>query len=207
MLRLGVILGTTRPGRRGPLVAPWVVDVGREHQLVRAGTAEIEFLDLAEFGLPLLEEPFPAKFGRYQQDSTRRWAARIDALDGFVFVTPEYNHSIPAALKNAVDHLYAEWGDKAAGIVSYGVNGGIRGAEHLRHVLAELKVAAVRSQPALSVFDDFVITDPLAAGEFRPRDNQREAVASMFDEVVTWAQALRPVRTAAVATAGTSVSA
>lgn len=201
MLRIGIILGSTRPGRRGALVAPWVADVARDHPLVRHGDGQIELIDLADTGLTMLEEPAPAMFGVYEHEHTRRWSQLIDGFDAFVFVTAEHNHSIPAPLKNAVDHLFAEWNDKAAGIVSYGVNGGIRAAEHLRQVLAEVKVATVRAQPSLSVFEDFVIEDPLAAGEFAPRELQRAVVDQMLDELVTWAQALRTVRQNAAASA------
>lgn len=194
MLRIGIIIGSTRPGRRGALVAPWVAAVAAQHPLVRGGSAQIELVDLAETGLTLLEEPAPAMFGGYQHEHTRRWSRQIDDLDAFVFITPEYNHSIPAALKNAVDHLFVEWNDKAAGIVSYGVNGGIRAAEHLRQVLAEVKVATVRTQPSLSVFEDFVIEDPLAPGEFAPRGLQRPVVEQMLDDLAAWAPALQSVR-------------
>lgn len=197
MLRIGIILGTTRPGRRGVLVAPWVTDIARSHPMLRDGGGQVELIDLADTGLTLLEEPAPAMFGVYQHQHTRRWSERINKLDAFVFVTAEYNHSIPAPLKNAVDHLFAEWNDKAAGILSYGVNGGVRAAEHLRQVLAEVKVATVRAQPALSLFEDFVIEDPLATGGFAPRDRQRAAVEQMLDELVAWAAALRTVRQAA----------
>jgi NAD(P)H-dependent FMN reductase len=199
MLRIGIILGTTRPGRRGALVAPWVTDIAREHPMVRRGDGRVEVIDLADTGLTLLEEPAPAMFGLYEHEHTRRWSEEIDELDAFVFVTAEYNHSIPASLKNAVDHLFSEWNDKAAGIVSYGVNGGVRAAEHLRQVLAEVKVATVRTQPSLSVFEDFVIEDPLSPGEFAPRDLNRAVVGQMLDELVAWATALRTVRQAAEA--------
>lgn len=191
MLRIGIILGTTRPGRRGASVSPWVADIAREHPSVRRGGGQVELIDLAEVDLTLLEEPAPAMFGSYQHEHTRRWSRVVDDLDAFVFVTAEYNHSIPATLKNAIDHLFAEWNDKAAGIVSYGVNGGIRAAEHLLQVLAEVKVATVRAQPALSVFEDFMIEDPLATGEFAPREIQRAVVDQMLDELVAWATALR----------------
>lgn len=98
-----------------------------------------------------------------------------------------------------MDHLFEEWNNKAAGIISYGVNGGTLAAEHLRQVLAEVKVATVRTQPALSVFEDFVIDDPAATGEFTPRERQRDAVERMLDELVAWAAALRNVRTSAAA--------
>lgn len=111
-----------------------------------------------------------------------------------MFVTAEYNHSIPSPLKNAIDHLFSEWDDKAAGIVSYGVNGGVRAAEHLRNVLAELKVATVRTQPAMSLLDEFVIDDPLSPGRFAPRALQRPVVEAMLDELFAWSLALRSVR-------------
>jgi NAD(P)H-dependent FMN reductase len=194
MLRIGIILGSTRPNRRGALVAPWVAEIARQHSLARDVGAQVELIDLADSGLTLLEEPAPAMFGTYQHEHTRRWSRQIDNLDAFVFVTAEYNHSIPAALKNSVDHLFSEWNDKAAGIVSYGVNGGTRAAEHLRQVLAEVKVATVRTQPALSVFEDFVIEDPLAPGQFDPRDMQRAVVEEMLDELGSWASAMQSVR-------------
>lgn len=197
MLRIGIILGTTRPGRRGGLIAPWLTEIARDHPAVRRAGAHVEVIDLAETGLTLLEEPAPAMFGTYEHDHTRRWSAQVDELDAFVFVTAEYNHSIPASLKNAVDHLFTEWNDKAAGIVSYGVRGGTAAAEHLRQVLAEVKVATVRNQPGLSLFEDFVIEDPLTRGEFSPRDLHRAAVDQMFDELVAWATALRTLRDAA----------
>ena len=202
MLNVGVILGTTRPGRRGPQVASWVAEVARRHPHVQNGNGTIELIDLADLGLTLLDEPAPAMFGIYRHEHTRRWSAIVDRLDAFVFVTAEYNHSIPASLKNAIDHLYFEWNDKVAGIVSYGVDGGIRSAEHLRQVLAEVKVATVRAQPSLSIFDDFVIEDPLAVGEFAPGERRRAEIVEMLDEVIDWGAALRSMRQSATEPVG-----
>ena len=114
-----------------------------------------------------------------------------------MFVTPEYNHSTSGALKNAIDFLFAEWNDKAAGFVSYGAAGdGIRAVEHLRLVMGELKVAPVRAQVALSLVDDFEdYRDP--AGAFTPREHQHDSVVAMLDDLVAWAGALRPLRTLA----------
>lgn len=134
MTRIGIIVGTTRPGRRGRAVAEWIASAASR----RHPEARFEIVDLADFGLPLLDEELPAMAGRYAHPHTRRWAEAIARLDGFVFATPEYNRSIPGALKNALDFLYAEWNNKAAGIVGYGVHGGTRAAEHLRLILAEL---------------------------------------------------------------------
>lgn len=194
MIRLAVITGSTRPGRRGGLVATWVAETARQHVADLAVPVTIDLVDLADFGLPLLEESAPAMFGQYEHDYTRRWAAVVDSFDAFVFVTPEYNHSLPAALKNAIDHLFAEWNDKAAGVVSYGVNGGTRAGEHLRQILAEVKMATVRTHVTLSVFDDFAINDPLSPGEFTPRDIQTPAVHDLLDELISWAGALQRVR-------------
>jgi NAD(P)H-dependent FMN reductase len=194
MTRIAVITGSTRPGRRCDAVAQWVMAAAGRHPAVTSGQAEVELVDLASFGLPLLDEPLPAMFGQYQHPHTQRWADVIGSYDGFVFVTPEYNHSVPAALKNAIDYLFAEWNDKAAGFVSYGVHSGTRAAEHLRQILGEVKVASVRSQVALSLFVDFEITDPTAPGVVVPGANQEPAFIEMLDEVVAWSRALQSVR-------------
>src|SRR5258707_12290241 len=141
MLKVGIITGSTRPNRKSLDVATWVLETARKR-----GDAEYELVDIKEFELPLLDEPIPPSMGKYQQPHTKRWAATIASLDAFGFVSPQYNHGIPAALKNAIDFLFAEWNHKAAGFVSYGGVGGARAVEHLRLVLAELPVATVRHQ-------------------------------------------------------------
>jgi NAD(P)H-dependent FMN reductase len=202
MTRIAVITGSTRPGRRCDAVAQWVMAVAGRHSAVTTGQAEVDLVDLSDFGLPVLDEPLPAMFGQYQHPHTQRWADVVGSYDGFVFVTPEYNHSVPGALKNAIDYLFAEWNDKAAGFVSYGVHGGTRAAEHLRQILGEVKVASVRSQVVLSLFVDFEITDPTAPGILVPGENQEPAFIEMFDEVVAWSRALQPLREAAKETVG-----
>lgn len=151
MIRIAIVTGSTRPGRKAATVAQWVLD----HAAERGDANTFEVVDIAEFHLPLLDEPRPAAMGPpYRHSHTQRWAEVIASFDAFVFVTPEYNHSIPGALKNAIDFLYVEWIDKVAGFVSYGLNGGTRAVEHLRQVMAEVHVADVRSQVALSLFSD-----------------------------------------------------
>lgn len=194
MTRIAVIVGSTRPGRRADMVARWV-----EEFAAARTDADVELVDLADFDLPLLDEPVPALFGDYRHGHTARWADTIASYDGFVFVTPEYNHSYPAAVKNAIDYLFAEWNNKAAGFVSYGSSGGTRAVEHLRLTLAEVKVAGVRSQVALSLFTDFVITDPTQPGVFSPGEHQEESLAAMLDEVISWSRALKPLREAVAA--------
>lgn len=182
--RIAVILGSTRPDRSGAEVARWVLEQARAR-----GTAAYELIDLADVPLPHLDEPIPPSRGQYQREHTKAWAATVAQYDGFVFVTPEYNHSVPGVLKNALDFLYAEWNNKAAGIVSYGGSaGGARAAEQLRLILSELQIASVRASVALSFRSDFEhsVLKPGVWGE--------EALASMFDQLESWSLALAPVR-------------
>lgn len=185
--RIAVVVGSTRPGRRADAVAEWVQRLAAKRE-----DAVFEVLDIADFALPLLDEPLPAMSGRYSQPHTRRWAEAVAGYDGFVFVVPEYNHSVPGALKNAIDFLYGEWVDKAAGFVSYGASAaGVRAIEQLRLILSELQIATVRDQVALSLRTDF--TDRTA---FTPDEHQEHALGRMLDQVVRWSTALRPLRAA-----------
>src|SRR5258707_14376674 len=134
----------------------------------------------------------PPIMGKYQQPHTKRWAAKIASLDAFVFVSPEYNHGIPGALKNAIDFLYAEWKDKAAGFVSYGGLGGARAAEQLRLVLAELHVATVPGQVLLSMMTDFEHYTT-----FKPAPHHEKSVETVLDQVLAWGEALRRSRNGA----------
>lgn len=193
MIRIAIVVGSTRPGRRGDQVASWVHDAATTRP-PGALNVEYEVVDLATVSLPLLDEPVPAALGGYQHEHTRQWSEQIASFDGFVFVTPEYNHAMPAALKNAIDYLFTEWHDKAAGFVSYGVGGGVRAVEQLRTVLAEVKVACVRSQVAFSIFHDFAITDMTQPGTFTPADHHGPALDRMLDELLAWSQALAPLR-------------
>src|SRR4029078_1798521 len=115
MLRLAVIIGSTRPGRVGEAVAQWVHGLAQKRW-----DAATELVDIADFDLPLLDEPIPPSQGKYSKEHTKKWAAKIASFDGYVFVTPEYNHGISGALKNAIDFLYTEWNNKAAGFGRYG---------------------------------------------------------------------------------------
>jgi NAD(P)H-dependent FMN reductase len=126
-VKIGIIVGSTRPGRHARAVADWVL--GQTSGRPGAG---YEIIDLADYPLPHLDEPMPPSYGQYQHDHTKAWASTIGGYDGFIFVTPEYNHSTSGVLKNAIDYLYAEWNNKAAAFVSYGSLGGARAIEHLR---------------------------------------------------------------------------
>ena len=121
--------------------------------------------------------------------NTKRWAAKIASFDAFVFVTPEYNHGISGALKNALDYLYAEWNNKVAGFVGYGSAGGVRAVESLRLVMAELQIADVRAQVALSLhtdFENFTV--------FNPAPYHEKSLNNVFDQVIAWGDALKALR-------------
>ncbi|MEV0623757.1 NAD(P)H-dependent oxidoreductase [Nonomuraea sp. NPDC050404] len=194
MIRIAIVIGSTRPRRRTAVTGRWVAEIAARHPAAAAGQVAFEVVDLAEYGLSVLDEPVPALLGEYRHPHTNRWAETIASFDGFVFVTPEYNHSAPAALKNAIDFLYAEWNNKAAGFVSHGVHGGVRAVEHLRQVMTELQVANVRSQVALSAFTDFEITDPAEPGVIMPGPHQEPTLVELLDEVIAWSTALKPLR-------------
>ena len=184
MIKIGIILGSTRPGRNGEQVAKWVYDVAS-----RRDDAEFELVDLLDYPLPHLDEPLPPSFGNYRNEHTKQWASKIASMDGFVIVTPEYNHGPSGVLKNALDYLYAEWNNKAVGFVSYGAAGGVRAVEHLRLVAGELQMADVRQQVALSLLTDFENFSVLRAGEY-----SLAALNTMLDQLVAWTNALAPLR-------------
>jgi NAD(P)H-dependent FMN reductase len=184
MIRIAIILGSTRPSRAGDAVAKWA------HRLAtRRNDAHFELVDIRNFNLPLLDEPVPPSLGRYSKLHTKAWASTIESFDAFVFVTPEYNHGIPGALKNALDFLYSEWNNKAAGFVGYGSAGGVRAVEHLRLVMGELQVADVRAQVMLSLVTDFE-----SMSVFKPAAHQETALGAMLDQLVAWGEALRALR-------------
>lgn len=184
MTKIGIIIGSTRPGRNGSAVANWVYDISKKRT-----DAEFELIDIADYNLPLLDEPYPAMMNQYTKEHTKAWSAIISEMDGFIFVTPEYNHSTSGALKNAIDYLSHEWTNKAVGFVSYGSAGGVRAVEHLRLIAGELQMADVRAQVILSLFTDFVNMN-----EFRPATQHEDSVITLFDQVIAWSGALKPLR-------------
>lgn len=186
MLNIGIIVGSTRPGRKALAVAKWVHEIAQKR-----GGDRCELVDLLDYALPLLDEDVPAAVaeGKYAKPHTKAWSAKIASFDAFVFVTPEYNHGTSGALKNALDFLYPEWNDKAAGFVAYGGTGGIRAVEQLRLSLAELQVATVRNQVVLSLRSDFERFET-----FTPGAHQGRAVNAMLDQLVAWGGALQAMR-------------
>src|SRR4029078_1501951 len=184
MLKVAIIIGSTRPGRVRESVARWAYELA-----ARRKDAEFELVDIRDYHLPLLDEPIPPSQGKYSKDHTKKWAVKIASFDAYVFVTPEYNHGICGALKNALDFLYAEWNNKAAGFIGYGSAGGVRAVEHLRLVMAEVQVATVRNQVALSLFTDFENYTT-----FKPACHPEKSVNGMLDQLIAWSGALKTLR-------------
>lgn len=184
MTTVAIIVGSVRPNRYSRAVAEWVLATAKERD-----DADFELVDLADHPLPHLDEPAAASTGVYTNAHTKEWSRVIAGFDGFVFVTPEYNHSTTGVLKNAIDYLFAEWNNKAAGFVSFGVAGGVRAVEHLRLIAAEVKMATVRAQVGLSFHNDFENFVTLT-----PQPHQLTALTTMLDEVVAWSKALAPLR-------------
>jgi NAD(P)H-dependent FMN reductase len=183
-LSIAIIIGSTRPGRIGEAVAKWVREIAKKRS-----EAEFELVDIKDFNLPLLDEPAPPTMGQYSKPHTKMWAAKVGSFDGYVFVAPEYNHGISGALKIAIDFLFAEWNNKAAGFVSYGSVGGARAVEQLRLVMAEVQIATVRNQVLLSLFTDFE-----NFSVFKPAPHHEKSVNAMFDQVIAWGGALKTLR-------------
>jgi NAD(P)H-dependent FMN reductase len=177
-MNIGIILGSTRQGRVSPQVGEWVKEIADQR-----GDANYEIVDIADFELPFLGTTDGTEPG------IAAWNEKLAGLDGFVFIVQEYNHSITGALKNALDFAREAWNNKAAGIVSYGSNGGARAAEHLRGICGELKIADVRTHPTLSLFTDFE-----NSAEFKPQTVHLNNVNAMLDEVVAWTGALKTLR-------------
>src|SRR5579864_4168441 len=181
MIDVGIIVGSTRPGRKAEIIASWIRDIAEARR-----DARFEIVDIQEFDLPMYDEPLPPFMGNYIHAHTKAWAAKIDSLDAFVFVAPEYNHGPSGALKNAIDFLYREWNNKAAAFVGYGGGGGSRAIEQLRLVMVELQVATVRAQVGLSLHTDFENFHVL-----KPAPRHEASVAQMLDQLVAWAGVLK----------------
>jgi len=184
-LRIALILGSTRPGRRGDQIAAWALQAARAH-----GGADYELVDLADHDLGNLDEPGNPNFQQYQHSHTRAWGALIDSFDGYVFIVPEYNHSYPGALKNALDYVYKEWNYKPAAFVSYGgVSGGLRAVQMEKMTLTTLKMA-----PIVEAVTIPMVGQHMKEGRFAAREVHVTAATAMLTELARWAEALRPLR-------------
>lgn len=186
---LQLFLASAREHRHGPVVGEWIRGIVLAH-----GAFDVELVDLAEIGLPLLDEPNHPRLRNYQHDYTKAWSARVDRADAFVFVTPEYNHGSPPSLVNALDYLLHEWAYKPVGFVSYGgVSGGTRSVQ-----MTKLLVTALRMVPMVEAVNLPFFTQQISreTGAFAPPEAQDRAALAMLDELGRWEEALRPLRLA-----------
>ena len=185
MLKIGIITGSTRQNRKSLKIATKL-----KKWADKRGDAEYELVDLADFNLPMYNEPIAALYSQdYQAPEARSWSEKIDSLDGFIFVVPEYNHGIPSVLKNAIDYLYHEYTDKVAGIVSYGSLGGTRAAESLRLILAGFQIATISTSLSLSIRTDFDSEE-----QFTPADLHEGIFNKLVDRLLSWGEPLKIIR-------------
>ncbi len=186
MALVKVILGSTRPNRFGIQPAEWIME-----QTKRITDHTFELVDLAKVNLPLLDEPAPPMMVQYTKEHTKEWSKIIGEADGFVFITAEYNHSIPAALKNALDYLFVEWNFKPASFVSYGsLAGGARSVEHLRAVCGELRMYDLREQ--LMMPDYYHNLDKAGLHAFE--ETHEEQIQKILTQTAFWADKLKDIR-------------
>jgi NAD(P)H-dependent FMN reductase len=188
MLKIKVILGSTRQGRFGEQPAKWIVEKAKAKGL------DVELLDLRDYPLPFFDEAMSptmaiGKEGAYPFAVSATWAAKIGEADGFIFVTPEYNHGYSAVLKNAIDYVSPEWNKKPAGIVSYGTVGGARATEQLRQVLPELQMTSVRT--AVMMIAPWALPNKDGVTDLSSFDAQGDM---MLAQLAWWGEALKTAR-------------
>jgi NAD(P)H-dependent FMN reductase len=187
MPKLHIVIASTRPGRVGPVIGKWFHEFAAGH-----GKFEVELVDLADPRLPLLDEPAHPRLQKYEHQHTRDWSAKVEAADAFVFVTPEYNYSAPPSLMNALDYLYKEWNYKPVGFVSYGgISGGIRAVQMIKQIVTTLKMVPLVEAVPIPFFSQHIDD----TGLFVPNELHQKSAADMLDELLRWAEALKPMRT------------
>ena len=185
-LVLNIIIGSTRPGRAGPKLAQWFHAFAGEH-----GMFEPVLVDLADFNLPVFDEPKHPSLKQYEHDHTKRWSASVESAAAFVFVTPEYDYFAPAALVNAIQFLFREWNGKPAGLLSYGgASGGLRSAQSAKLLLTGVNMMPISHGVAVPFYSKLIGED----GVFHPSDAVIASAKTMLDELHRWAVALKPMR-------------
>jgi len=185
MPTLSIVVASVREGRAGDPIAGWFMPRAQEH-----GKFDLQLVDLKVVNLPLLSEPHHPRLKKYQQETTKAWSAIVSASDAFVFVTPEYNYTLPPALVNALDHLYHEWSYKACGFVSYGgVAGGMRAVQ-----TAKLMVTGFKMVPIVEAVNIPFFTQLMENGVFKGSEAHDKAAVVMLDELLRWTDALKPLR-------------
>ena len=187
--KIGIIIGTTRQGRFADGPANWIAEIAG-----RRGDADYEIVDLRDYPMPFFEEKGSPFYVPPENQIARRWAAKMDSFDGYIFVTAEYNHSISGVLKNALDYAYREYNRKPATFVAYGGAGGARAVEHLRHILAELQVASLKFPVHIGMTEMIgIMREGKTMADFSYLD---ETAEKMLDELIWWTDALKTAREA-----------
>lgn len=189
LLRIGIVLGSTRTGRFADRPAEWLLKIAELR-----GDATYELVDLRDYPLPFFDEPKSPLREPAKNEVAVHWARKVGELDAFIFVTSEYNHSIPASLKNAIDYVYPEWNRKPAGFVAYGNAGGARAVEQLRQILVEVQIAPIRS--AVHVMRGEFIEMLLHGKTFEDFPHLAQAADLMLDDLIWWTRTLRAGRVA-----------
>ncbi|MCQ6560585.1 NADPH-dependent FMN reductase [Paenibacillus mendelii] len=179
-MKIQIIIGSVREGRRGKSIGEWAF-----HTAAARGDVQVELIDLKEWDLPMYDLAKPPILGQYEDPLQQRWADKIKEADGYLFISPEYNHSFTSALKNALDYLYEEWGRKPASFIGYGPTGGIRGIEQLRLVLIELKMAALGSALHLTKVHEKIVNNRFIAS-----DHDTSSLNHALDDLLWWSRAL-----------------
>lgn len=185
--KIGVVISTTREARFGEKPARWIADLAAAR-----GDFEVEVIDLRDYPLPLFEEPASPAYVPPANEVARRWAAKVDSLDGFIFVTAEYNRAPPAALKNALDYAYREFNRKPVAFVGYGGVGGARAVEMLRLIAVELQMAPTRPGVHIGGADFMGLWQGGKA--FSDYPHLEQAAGVMLDDLAWWTQALKAAR-------------
>lgn len=182
---LKIIIGSTRPSRQGHLVAEWFAKIAEKHR-----DFMIEVLDLKKINLPLIDEPHHPKMGNYTHEHTKRWSKVIQEADAFVFVTPEYNYSFPATLKNALDYLFAEWNGKPAAFVSYGgASGGMRAVQGLKLPMTTLGIMPLMQAVNIHYYSKYI-----EDGIFNGDENLENSANAMLVTLRKWTEGLKNMR-------------
>ena len=185
--KIGIIISTTRPGRFGEVPTNWLFNIAKERN-----DADFEIVDLRDYPMPFFEEKVPLHVAPPQNEVALRWGEKIASLDGYIFVTAEYNHSIPAVLKNALDYLYSEIHRKPATFVGYGGTGGSRAVEHLRNILAEEQVASLKHTVHIGMMEMIgMLREGKSMADYPYLD---DFAKRMVDEIVWWANTLKEGR-------------
>lgn len=185
--KIGIIISTTRPGRFADIPTEWLFNIAKQRS-----DADFEIVDLRFYPMPFFEEKMPLAYAPTQNETALRWQEKIASLDGYIFVTAEYNHSIPGVLKNALDYLYSEIHRKPATFLGYGGTGAARAVEHLRNILAEEQVASLKHTVHIGMIEMIgMLREGKSMADYPYLD---DFARQMLDEIVWWANTLKDGR-------------